>query len=108
MMSVQGRGGCVDAGRPHYLDPRSNHVPPIFPSPSPSPPRDAACAPRSSQISNDAGETENVMVTIVHLITGLETGGAERMLSRLVRRTDRGRFRSVVVSITDAGILGPS
>src|SRR5260370_39926725 len=49
-----------------------------------------------------------VMVTIVHLITGLETGGAERMLSRLVRRTDRDRFRSVVVSITDAGILGPS
>ena len=48
------------------------------------------------------------MVTIVHLITGLETGGAERMLSRLVRRTDRARFRSVVVSITDAGTLGPS
>jgi glycosyltransferase involved in cell wall biosynthesis len=49
-----------------------------------------------------------VMVTVVHLITGLETGGAERMLSRLVRRTDRDRFRSVVVSITDAGTLGPS
>ncbi len=48
------------------------------------------------------------MITIVHLITGLGTGGAERMLSRLVRRTDRARFRSVVVSITDAGTLGPS
>ena len=48
------------------------------------------------------------MVTVVHLITGLETGGAERMLYRLVRRTDRARFRSVVVSITDAGTLGPS
>src|SRR6267154_5246209 len=76
--------------------------------PPPSPTRDAACAPCSGQISNDARETENVMVTIVHLITGLETGGAERMLSRLVRRTDRDRFRSVVVSITDAGTLGPS
>jgi glycosyltransferase involved in cell wall biosynthesis len=48
------------------------------------------------------------MPTIVHLITGLETGGAERMLSRLVRRTDRHRMRSVVVSITDAGHLGLS
>jgi glycosyltransferase involved in cell wall biosynthesis len=43
------------------------------------------------------------MVTIVHLITGLETGGAERMLSRLVARTDRDRFRSLVVTITGAG-----
>jgi glycosyltransferase involved in cell wall biosynthesis len=43
------------------------------------------------------------MFTIVHLITGLETGGAERMLSRLVAHTDRDRFRSVVVSIADVG-----
>jgi glycosyltransferase involved in cell wall biosynthesis len=47
------------------------------------------------------------MVTVIHLITGLETGGAERMLSHLVARTDRHRFRSVVVSMTDAGKLGP-
>jgi glycosyltransferase involved in cell wall biosynthesis len=43
------------------------------------------------------------VITIVHLITGLETGGAERVLSRLVARTDRDRFRSVVVSIRDPG-----
>jgi glycosyltransferase involved in cell wall biosynthesis len=48
------------------------------------------------------------MLTIAHLITGLETGGAERMLSRLVLRMDRDRFRSVVVSITNAGTVGPS
>jgi len=48
------------------------------------------------------------MITIVHLITGLETGGAERMLYRLVKRTDRDRFRSVVVSITGAGSVGPA
>src|ERR1700757_2062627 len=47
------------------------------------------------------------MVTIVHLITGLETGGAERMLSRLVSHTDRDRFRSIVLSIPDAGAIGP-
>ena len=48
------------------------------------------------------------MVTIVHLITGLETGGAERTLSRLVACTDRDRFRSLVVSITDAGNMAPA
>jgi glycosyltransferase involved in cell wall biosynthesis len=43
------------------------------------------------------------MITIVHLITGLETGGAERVLSDLVALTDRDRFRSVVVSIRNPG-----
>ena len=43
------------------------------------------------------------MLTIVHLITGLETGGAERVLSHLVARCSRDRFRSVVVSIRDPG-----
>jgi glycosyltransferase involved in cell wall biosynthesis len=43
------------------------------------------------------------MITIVHLITGLETGGAERVLSQLVASTDRDRFRSVVVSIRKPG-----
>ena len=47
------------------------------------------------------------MITIVHLITGLEIGGAEGMLCRLVARTDRSRFRSVVVTMTGAGNLGP-
>jgi glycosyltransferase involved in cell wall biosynthesis len=45
--------------------------------------------------------------TIVHLITGLETGGAERMLTHLVTRTDRDRFLPVVVSMTGAGTMGP-
>lgn len=48
------------------------------------------------------------MVTIVHLITGLDTGGAERMLSRLVAHADRDRFRSLVVSMTNAGTIGPT
>jgi len=47
------------------------------------------------------------MVTVLHLITGLATGGAEGMLARLVTRTDRSRFRSVVVSMTDTGTIGP-
>ena len=48
------------------------------------------------------------MATIVHLITGLETGGAERMLARLVTGIDRERHRSVVVSMTGPGIVGPA
>ncbi|HEV2335441.1 MAG TPA: glycosyltransferase [Stellaceae bacterium] len=46
------------------------------------------------------------MLTIVHLITGLETGGAERMLAHLAIRTDRARFRPVVVSMTGMGTIG--
>jgi glycosyltransferase involved in cell wall biosynthesis len=46
------------------------------------------------------------MLTVLHLITGLETGGAQRALARLVAGTDRRRFRSVVVSMTDAGAMG--
>jgi glycosyltransferase involved in cell wall biosynthesis len=44
--------------------------------------------------------------TVMHLITGLETGGAETMLARLVAGMDRDRLGSVVVSLTDAGTVG--
>jgi len=47
------------------------------------------------------------MAVIVHLITGLETGGAERMLARLVTGLDRERHRSIVVSMTGPGTVGP-
>jgi hypothetical protein len=44
--------------------------------------------------------------SIVHVITGLETGGAEMMLLKLLSGTDRGRWRSSVVSLADRGTLG--
>jgi glycosyltransferase involved in cell wall biosynthesis len=47
------------------------------------------------------------MTTILHLITGLEIGGAERMLTHLVTQTDRRYFTSVVVSLTDGGAMEP-
>ena len=47
------------------------------------------------------------MAVIVHLITGLETGGAERMLARLVTSLDREQHRSIVVSMTGPGTVGP-
>jgi glycosyltransferase involved in cell wall biosynthesis len=43
---------------------------------------------------------------ILHLITGLETGGAEGTLARLVSGIDQARFASVVVSMTDLGSIG--
>lgn len=48
------------------------------------------------------------MTAVLHLITGLETGGAERMLARLVGRMDRARFPTAVVSMTGPGAIGPS
>jgi glycosyltransferase involved in cell wall biosynthesis len=46
------------------------------------------------------------MVRITHVITGLQRGGAEMMLYRLLDRSDRRRFQHVVVSLTDEGALG--
>jgi glycosyltransferase involved in cell wall biosynthesis len=42
-------------------------------------------------------------VKVVHLITDLDTGGAEMMLAKLLSAMDRGRFRSVVVSLLEPG-----
>ncbi|MGQ9368591.1 glycosyltransferase [Azospirillum sp. ST 5-10] len=43
------------------------------------------------------------MITVAHLITGLQTGGAETMLAKLVRTMDRRRFRNVVIAMTGGG-----
>ncbi len=45
-------------------------------------------------------------VRVIHVITGLETGGAETMLYRLLSRTDGAMFDSQVVSMTDVGPVG--
>ncbi len=42
---------------------------------------------------------------IFHLITDLDTGGAEMMLYKLLVGMNRQRFSHVVVSLTDAGVL---
>ncbi|HET9218153.1 MAG TPA: glycosyltransferase, partial [Terriglobia bacterium] len=42
---------------------------------------------------------------ILHVSVGLESGGAEMMLYKLVSRTDRSRFESHVLSLTDEGPL---
>jgi glycosyltransferase involved in cell wall biosynthesis len=45
-------------------------------------------------------------ITLIHLITELNMGGAEQMLFKLVTRMDRERFRCIVVSMTDQGPIG--
>lgn len=42
-------------------------------------------------------------IEIVHVVTSLETGGAQRMLEKLVAGMDPARFRSQVVSLIDGG-----
>jgi glycosyltransferase involved in cell wall biosynthesis len=42
-------------------------------------------------------------IKIVHLITGLQVGGAEIMLYKLLSRMDAGRFRNIVVCMTEEG-----
>lgn len=42
-------------------------------------------------------------MTILHVISGLRTGGAELMLLKLLDAMDRERFRSVVVSLSTSG-----
>lgn len=47
------------------------------------------------------------VVKVLHLITGLGTGGAETMLAKLIANMDGRRFRTLVVSMTGHGVLGP-
>jgi glycosyltransferase involved in cell wall biosynthesis len=44
----------------------------------------------------------------MHLITSLDTGGAEMMLYKLVARSDREKIRHVVVSLVGVGPIGES
>jgi len=45
-------------------------------------------------------------IKILHLITDLNTGGAEKMLSRLLSGMDRERFENQVVSLIPLGAIG--
>jgi glycosyltransferase involved in cell wall biosynthesis len=45
-------------------------------------------------------------VSVVYIITGLKTGGAEIMLTKLLANIDRTRFEPTVISLTDTGTLG--
>lgn len=44
---------------------------------------------------------------VLHVITGLSTGGAEAMLLKLLERMDRQHYTSMVISLTTCGDIGP-
>jgi glycosyltransferase involved in cell wall biosynthesis len=46
------------------------------------------------------------VITVLHIITGLNVGGAETTLCKLLENMDRTRFRSAVVSMLPEGALG--
>ena len=46
------------------------------------------------------------VLSITHVITGLEIGGAEMMLYKLLSHTDRNCFASDVISLTELGPVG--
>jgi glycosyltransferase involved in cell wall biosynthesis len=46
-------------------------------------------------------------IRLVHVITGLKTGGAEMMLYKLLCHIDRNKFDCQVISLTDEGVIGP-
>ncbi len=45
-------------------------------------------------------------ILVCYLITGLNTGGAERMLYNLLSRSNRELFSPIVISLTDRGTFG--
>lgn len=45
------------------------------------------------------------MISVCHVITDLNAGGAERMLVNLVTRLDRSRFRNEVISLIEPGVM---
>jgi len=46
-------------------------------------------------------------LNIVHVITSLDTGGAEVMLSKIVESTDTEKFRTTIISLKSGGNLVP-
>jgi glycosyltransferase involved in cell wall biosynthesis len=48
------------------------------------------------------------MPTVLHVITGLDTGGAETALFRLIEGAARGAYRHMVVTLTPGGAMVPA
>lgn len=46
------------------------------------------------------------MIKIVHIITGLGSGGAENMLYKLIKYSDKSKYYHEVISLMDEGIIG--
>jgi len=51
--------------------------------------------------------SEQQRLKIVHVINDLESGGAQRMLTKLVCNMDMCRFENVIVALRSGGVFGP-
>jgi glycosyltransferase involved in cell wall biosynthesis len=69
------------------------------------------CGEGSRGVSSTAGIAmspgEDVPIRVTHVIAGLELGGAEMMLYKLLSASDRQRFAPSVISLSDLGPLAP-
>jgi len=64
------------------------------------------CAAYEEALSPRWPDIPRETIRVLHIITGLLTGGAEQMLMRLIEHGDRERFTPVVVSLRDRGDVG--
>jgi L-malate glycosyltransferase len=55
-----------------------------------------------------SGSLSQSRLRVCHLITGFDTGGAERVLLQTVQRLDSTRFESLIVSLRPPGPLSPT
>lgn len=46
------------------------------------------------------------MIKIIHIITGLGSGGAENMLYKLIKYSDKKQYYHEVISLMDEGVMG--
>lgn len=60
-----------------------------------------------NQIEDDLGEAfQRVPLRVCHVITGLNAGGAERMLTRIATGSARAGVQQIVISLMDEGEYG--
>lgn len=75
-----------------------------------APSRDIVAERRPNRRSRYKPHTEahrsRIDLKIIHLITSLNTGGAEVMLAKLLASMDRARFENAVISLTVKGNIG--
>jgi glycosyltransferase involved in cell wall biosynthesis len=59
-----------------------------------------------SEITLNNEKAESILIRVVHIITSLQTGGAEMMLYKLLANLDREEFESSVICLSDEGPVG--
>ena len=53
-----------------------------------------------------AGKTHSTLISVLHIITGLENNGAETMLFKLIKSSNPNNFKHSVISLGEIGPIG--